>query len=256
MSNKTERKIGFLDWALTISFIVLGMAIYIPGSLDKEESYFKNESRHRMEVIYSAEELFYELTGNYTLDGEELFKVVQQTRDSLMADSLFYGEKKIHIDGDAQTFNIPQDLQIIVDTTFSHEVVLKKDVEDIIFTVGMINIESGNTDTIYVNDQNIENIRANENYIGEYGIDTTSHIEVYSDFKRRGFRLGFDLLKCPLTKNDYIIEIDDSDVEDPILTVTSPVPSKYSEPRFLYLYKFKADNHGMISGGMKSWKSS
>jgi len=256
MDNKTERKIGLLDWALTISFIILGMAIYIPDSIDKEESYFKNESRHRMEVIYSAEELFYELTGNYTLDGEELFKVVQQTRDSLMGDSLFYGDKIIHIDGDPQIFNIPIDLQIIVDTTFSDEVVMKKDVLDIIYSVGMENVESGRIDTIYVNSHNIENIRTNENYIGEFGVDTASHVEVYSDFKRKGFRLDFKLLKCPLTNENYVIEIDDSDIEDPTLTVKSPVPLKYSEPRYLYLYKFKADNHGMISGGMKSWKSS
>ena len=256
MSNKTERKIGLLDWGLTFAFIILGLAIYIPGSIDKEESYFKNESRHRMEVIYSAEELFYELTGSYTLDGEELFKVVQQSRDSLTGDSLFYGEKIIHIDGNPRTFSIPRDLQIIVDTTFSTEEIMKKEVTDLVYSVGIQNEESCIIDTIYVNSQNIEKIRTNENYVGEYSIDTTSHIEVYSDFKRKGFRLDFHLLKCPLTKENYKIEIDNSDIENPILTITSPVPPNYSEPRFLHLYRFKADDHGMISGGMKSWKSS
>ena len=93
MSKITERKIGLLDWGLTFALIILGLAIYIPKSIDKEELFYKNESRHRMEVIYNAQELYYELTGNYTLDGEELFKVVQQARDSLMGDSLFYGKK-------------------------------------------------------------------------------------------------------------------------------------------------------------------
>ena len=256
MDNKTERKIGLLDWGLTLSFIILGIAIYIPKSIDKEESYFKNESRHRMEVIYSAEELFYELTGSYTLDGEDLFKVVQQARDSLLGDSLFYGEKIVHIDGEPRTLNIPRDLQIIVDTTFSDEVIMKKEVTDVVYSVGIKNDDSDIIDTIYVNSNNIDKIRTNENYVGEYGLDTTSYFEVYSDYKRKGFRLDFELLNCPLTSDKYLIDIDETDVEDPILTVTSPVPANYSEPRFLYLYRFKADNHGMISGGMKSWKSS
>ncbi|MAJ44309.1 MAG: hypothetical protein CMF96_06140 [Candidatus Marinimicrobia bacterium] len=255
MNKNNDRKIGFLDWGLTFAFIILGLAIYIPDSIDREESYYKNESRHRMEVIYSAEELFYELTGNYTLDGKELFKVVQQARDSLMGDSLFYGDKVIHIDGNPKVFKIPRDLQMIVDTTFSSEEILKKQVTDFVYSVGIQNEESGIVDTIYVNSQNIENIRQNQNYVGEYGVDTTSHIEVYSDYKRKGFRLDFELLKCPLTGNYYKIEIDNSDIENPILSITSPVPLNYSEPRFLYLYRFKADDHGMISGGIKSWKS-
>ena len=256
MGNSTERKIGILDWGLTLSFIILGLAIYIPGSIHNEESYYRNESRHRMEVIYSAEELFYELTGNYTLDGEELFKVVQQARDSIMGDSLFYGEKTINIDGVQRLFNIPRDLQIIVDTTFSKEQILKKEVTDLVYSVGIQNEDLGIIDTIYVNSHNIETIRSNENYVGEYSVDTTSHIEVFSDYKRKGFRLDFNLLKCPLIKENYKIQIDNSDIENPILTVISPIPSNYSEPRFFYLYKFKADDHGMITGGLKSWKSS
>ena len=256
MKNKIERKIGLLDWGLTISFIILGMVIYIPQLIDKEETFFKVESRHRMEVIYYAEQLFLELTGRYTLNGEELFKVVQQARDSLMGDSLFYGDKIIHIDGVARTLNIPIDLQTIVDTTFSSEIIMKKEVVDVIYTVGIKNEKSGHIDTIFVNKNNIEVVRSNEFYIGEYHIDTTSHTEVYSDYKRKGYRLEFELLKCPLTNTNYKIKIDESDIEEPILTISSPVPENYTEPRFLYLYRFKADNHGMISGGIKSWKSS
>ena len=83
-----------------------------------------------------------------------------------------------------------------------------------------------------------------------------TNTEVYSDFKRKGYRLEFELLKCPLTNENYKIKIDGSDIEEPILTISSPVPENYKEPRFLYLYRFEADNHGMISGGIKSWKSS
>ena len=156
MSKITERKIGLLDWGLTFALIILGLAIYIPKSIDKEELFYKNESRHRMEVIYNAQELYYELTGNYTLDGEELFKVVQQARDSLMGDSLFYGKKIIHIDENPREFDIPIDLQTIVDTTFSDEEILKKVVVDYVYSVGIQNNESGIIDTIYVNSQNIE----------------------------------------------------------------------------------------------------
>lgn len=256
MSNNFEKKISFLDWGLTIAFLVLILAIYLPSNIHIEESYFKNKSRHRMRVIYAAEEYYRELTGHYTLDGEHLINLVQQARDSLMGDSLFYGEKIIHIDGIPNIVNISPGFEFRVDTTFSDETLIKIEVEDIILTVGMINEETNNIDTIYVNKNHIEKFMADSLFNGIYAVDTSSHSEVYSDYTRLGFRLTSNLLQCPLTHEKYLLKLDESDPEMPVFTVTSPVPAGYSEPRFLYLYRFKADNHGFISDGRKSWKSS
>ena len=52
MDNKTERKIGLLDWGLTLSFIILGIAIYIPKSIDKEESYYKKQKKGIILLIW------------------------------------------------------------------------------------------------------------------------------------------------------------------------------------------------------------
>ena len=256
MSNNFEKKISYLDWGLTIAFLVLILAIYLPNSIHKEESYFKKESRHRMRIIYAAEKYYKELTGHYTLDGDHLINIVQQARDSLLGDSLFYGEKIIHIDGVANVVNISPGFEFRVDTTFSDETLIKKEVEDIILTVGMINEETNNIDTIYVNKNHIEKFSTDSLFDGIYAVDTSNHSEIFSDYTRLGFRLTSNLLRCPLTNEKYFLKLDESDPEMPKFTVTSPVPTGYSEPRFLYLYRFKADNHGFISDGRKSWKSS
>jgi len=217
--------------------------------------YYKSESRHRMSSINAAQEFYRELTGHYTIDGSHLISLVQQSRDSLLGDSLFYGEKTIHIDGVPNFINISSGFEFRVDTTFSKETLVKKKIEDIILTVGMLNQETNKIDTIFVNNKHIEKFKSDSLFSGVYDVDTSSHTEVFSDYKRLGFRLTTDLLHCPLTNEKFLLGLDESDPEMPIFTVKSPVPSGYSEPRYLYLYRFKADNHGYISDGRKSWKS-
>ena len=256
MNKKFEKKISYLDWGLTIAVLILIFAIYLPNRIHEEETFYKSESRHRMAVIYAAEEFYRELTGHYTLDGNHLISLVQQSRDSLLGDSLFYGEKTIFIDGVPNEINISPGFEFRVDTTFSSETLIKTEVEDIILTVGMFNEQSGSIDTIYVNQNHIDKFNSDPAFDGIYAVDTSSHSEVISDYTRLGFRLTSELLHCPLTEDKYLFDLDESDPEMPIFTVKSPVPKGYSEPRFLYLYRFKADNHGSISDGRKSWKSS
>ena len=71
--------------------------VYIPQSVWSEEDRNKQERRKRMEIISQAEEFYYELTDEYTQNVDILFKVVEASMDSLIADSLFYGKNKSSI---------------------------------------------------------------------------------------------------------------------------------------------------------------
>ena len=66
---------------------------------DVNESYIRNEykkmRRERMKVISQAEDFYYELTGEYSTDYPKVFSLVEAAMDSLIADSLFVGNKII-----------------------------------------------------------------------------------------------------------------------------------------------------------------
>ncbi|SVD49424.1 uncharacterized protein METZ01_LOCUS402278, partial [marine metagenome] len=64
-----ERKISLLDWGIIISSMLLLLVVYIPQSIWQEEAKFKKEGRKRMSDIANAEDFFFEMTGQYTLDG-------------------------------------------------------------------------------------------------------------------------------------------------------------------------------------------
>ena len=95
--NKMKRNIGILDWGIVFSVIVLFVAIFIPSVIWEEEESVKTESRRRMAIINDAESFYYELTSEYTTNGEELFSLVEAAMDSLTADSLFVQEQKINL---------------------------------------------------------------------------------------------------------------------------------------------------------------
>jgi len=92
-----EQKISFLDWGIVISAILLLLTVYLPQVIWKEEIRFRKEARHRMTAIANAEEFYLEMIGSYTTDGPHLFALVEAAMDSLIADTLFTGEKIIHL---------------------------------------------------------------------------------------------------------------------------------------------------------------
>ena len=87
-----------------------------------------------------------------------------------------------------------------------------------------------------------------------FSIDTTSHSEFYTDYLKNIFKLTFDLLQCPLTKQSYILDINSSDPEYEEFIVKSPVPFDYTERRYFF-FQFTAGNHGSIIDKQKSWST-
>ena len=143
MFNKNKFKdIGVLDWAIFISIIIMGLMIYLPQNIWTEEEEYKSIRREKMEIISSAEDFFYELTGKYTLDTNELFALVESAMDSLIGDSLFIGKQNIYLNNKKYEVNIEPGFHTAVDTTFSSLEIIKYDVIDSIYTISVLNSET------------------------------------------------------------------------------------------------------------------
>ena len=249
-----ERKISILDWGIVISVILLFLAVYLPQSIWEEEVKFRKEGRHRMTAIANAEEFYFEMTGIYTSDGEHLFNLVEAAMDSLIADSLFTGEQIIKLNENTYTVNMERGFETRVDTTFSSPTELYFSYKDTIYTVGLKNPESGGTDTLFVNVQNIDRYKSDQYFLDIYNTDIVNRTELRTDYLRKKYHLNNSMLYCPLTSEPYIIKVDTTNDES-VFTVTSPLhmlEKPYTESRF-GIFTFEAGDHGYIRGSQKSW---
>ena len=249
-----ERKISILDWGIIISAILLLLSVYLPQSIWEEEAKFRKEGRHRMTSIANAEEFYFEMTGTYTSDGEHLFELVEAAMDSLIADSLFTDEQIINLHGTSYPVKMERGLETRIDTTFSFPTELYFSYEDTIYTVGLKNLESGGTDTLFVNVRDIALYQSDEYFQDIYVMDIVTRTELRTDYLREKYHLNNSMLYCPLTNEPYIIKVDTTN-DEPLFTVTSPLhilEKPYTESRF-GVFTFEAGDHGYIRDSQKSW---
>ena len=249
-----ERKISVLDWGIVISAILLLLTVYLPQSIWKEEVKFRNEGRLKMTAIANAEEFYFEMTGQYTPNGEHLFELVEAAMDSLIADSLFTGEQIINLKGNTYPINMERGFETRVDTTFSAPTELYFSYEDTIYTVGLKNPESEGTDTLFVNVRDLARYQSDEYFQYIYSTDIVTRTELRTDYLRKKYHLNNSMLYCPLTNDPYIIKVDTTN-DEPVFTVTSPLhilKNPYKESRF-GIFTFEAGDHGYIRDNQKSW---
>lgn len=250
-----ERKISILDWCIIFAAILLLLTVYLPQRIWVEEAEFKKEGRQRMSDIANAQEFYFELTGNFTPDGEHLFELVEAAIDSLIADSLFTGEQIIQLSDSAYSVTLETGFEVRADTTFSNPVDIKNVYQDTVYTVGMKNVESGGTDTLFVNSKDLAKYQADEHFLSAFGSEIVTRSEIITDYLRKKYHLGAEKLNCPITNDPFIFEIDTSDAAEAVFSVISPLhvlEEPFTESRF-GVFSFEAGDHGYIRGGVKSW---
>ena len=247
-----KRNIGILDWGIVFSVIVLFVAIFIPSVIWEEEENVKNESRRRMAIINDAGSFYYELTNEYTTDGEELFSLVEAAMDSLTADSLFVQEQKIKLNNKVYDVNMNRGFDTRIDTTFTKSQELQRTFKDTSYQISMFGEDGGESTQILVKKDELQFYKNDSLFKSVDGSEIRDVSEKYTDYARNKFHLTFDLLVCPLTGEPYILEIDDSDASYPLFSVKSPVPEDYTERRF-GIFKFESGKHGFIKDGNTSW---
>ena len=252
--QKYELKISMLDWGIIISTLLLLLVVYIPQSIWKEEETLKKIGRQRMSDIANAEDFYFEMMDNYTLDGEHLFDLVEAAMDSLIADSLFTGKQIIRLGLDTHYVTLDRGFEIRVDTTFSDPTELYFSYEDTVYSVGLHNLESDGTDTLFVNVRDLSLYQEDENFKKIFNRDVVTRSEIRTDYLRKKYHLDNSFLTCPITQQSYIFEIDSTD-DEVVFQVTSPLhimDKPYTEPRF-GIFRFEAGDHGYIRDGQKSW---
>ena len=290
MNNKYDKKIGTLDWLIFFSIIILVLMVYLPLNVWQEENHYKEMRRERMKNIASAEEFFYEMTGRYTTDINELFPLVEAAMDSLIADSTFIGKQVINLEDKSYEVMMDETFHIRVDTTYSIAEVIKTIEVDTLFRIGVKNEDNLSLiDTIWANSTNLQSYRNNPNFVEEYIThyenDLGSIIEIeefikdenkyltenYSprkvkyvervnkdrNFLRRKFHLDESFIYCPISKNNYdkkkfILSIDQSNPSAPVFSIESPLNSDDNELRY-GIFRYRPGKKESIVGGVKSW---
>jgi len=239
-----------LDWLVVVAAAALLAVIYLPKEIWAEEEASRVESRRRMQIINDSEDFYHTVTGNYTTDGEFLFKLVTQLHDSLIADSTFFDDVVIDVGGAPYTLQVPEGLLSQLDTTFSVGRPVREQVADTTYTILVWNTERGNNDTIYIGGaRSLAAIEQDPNFRGSIETVYGEHIEVDTDYDWFRFHLIPELLRDPVTNEPFIIGLDSTGLE---LTVASPLSDSYHETRYL-LFRFKPRNHGKIVDGEPSW---
>jgi hypothetical protein len=255
--NRDKLKdVGVLDWAIFISIIIMGLMIYLPQNIWEEEDKFKNIRREKMNIISNAQDFYYELTGKYTLDTNELFSLVESAMDSLIADSLFVGKQNIFLNNKKYEVNLEQGFHTAVDTTFSSLEIIKYDVVDTIYTISTVNSETNLLDTLLVNSRSLKRYKDSSSFEEIISSLMENRSEKQSNYLRRKFHLNSDLIYCPISDNNkdkkFILSIEKDKNNDQLFKITSPLSDYDKEIRY-GIFRYNPGKEEYILGGVKSW---
>lgn len=240
-----------LDWMIIFSVAILMGTIYIPKMIWAEEDEFEREAHRRMTIIDDAEDFYRTLTGNYTTDGEFLFKIISQVHDSLIADSTFINSQRVYVAGAPHTVNIPTEMAFQMDTTFSVGRKIRVEILDTTYTITLRN-DDGGQDTLFINGaRGVYRIRTDDpDFMAIIDTSRGSHKEFLTDYDLYRYFLTPDLLVSEADGQKFSLVINSTTSE---FSVTSPIDGEYVEARYFF-FRFRALNHGTIVGGDPSWR--
>ena len=253
-----SKKIAILDWLIFFSIIMLIIMVYLPQKVWEEESKYRSERRARMKHIALAEEFFYELTGEYTTDVNELFSLVEASMDSLIADSTFTGTQNVILNNKNYSINIDASFAERVDTSYSIPEKIKTEFDVTLHQVGFVNENDPSlTDTLWLNDGKLEEVKYSDDFVGIFNTKIERRVFIETDYLRRKFHLENNFIYCPISKNNlkkkkFILSIDESNPKSPIFSIESPIDKNDNELRY-GIFRFRPGKKESIVGGVQSW---
>ena len=287
---KFTTRIAILDWLFVFAIIILLLIVYIPNQIWIQEKADRDESRFRMRTISNASEFYKEITGNYTINGPQMFELVEAAIDSAFADSLFVGDQQIILNDKIFNVSINKGFDYRADTTFSIAEQIRKTIIDTLYwTLEYSDSTQTALDTNYVNSSEIKNRMnlyrfntANTSLLSERDstiteeeyddllsfeqkrfyrvvkdtipgkMEISEREEVKNNYLRKKFHLNSDLLSCPLSKKDYILALEQQKNGENIFIVKSPVDQSNIETQY-YFFEYNPGDHGYIRSGVQSW---
>ena len=247
MELSKQNQTDLLEIIIVAAIFLLIIVIYVPVAIWDEEDYYRQESRYRMQNLYDVEVFYSRLTGEFNPNFLEAMAVVNAARDSAVADSLFIGEQSVYISGKKFKVDINEGFGFEFDTTFGFKSFRRDTVLDTTLQIVVYSDELGRNDTSFIRKVSLPGYEDDENFISIIKEEPLKRIESVEYYKT--YLPDSSTLYCPLTKNPFQIEIDN---ELNSLMVSSPIKDQIKESRYL-LFSFKANSHGMIQDGNKSW---
>ena len=243
-NNKTD----LLEVVIILALFFLIVVIYVPVAIWEEETYYEKESRYRMQNAYDIESFYSRLTGEYNPNFLEAMSVVNAARDSTIADSLYLGEQSITLEGKEFFVDVDESFGFEYDTTFGIKSFRKDTVQDTTLQVVIFSEDLGRNDTSFIRKKDLGSYQSKDNFVGITREEPMERVEAIEYYKT--YIPDASTYYCPLTKDNYIMEISDDGSE---LMISSPIQDPVVESYYL-LFSFRAMNHGVIKGGRKSWE--
>ena len=243
-NNKTD----LLEVVIILALFFLIVVIYVPVAIWEEETYYEKESRYRMQNAYDIESFYSRLTGEYNPNFLEALSVVNAARDSTIADSLYLGEQSITLEGKEFFVDVDESFGFEYDTTFGIKSFRKDTVQDTTLQVVIFSEDLGRNDTSFIRKKDLGSYQSKDNFVGITREEPMERVEAIEYYKT--YIPDASTYYCPLTKDNYIMEISDDGSE---LMISSPIQDPVVESHYL-LFSFRAMNHGIIKGGRKSWE--
>jgi hypothetical protein len=246
--NLSEQKIkDLLEVGIILAMLFLIIVIYVPVAIWEEEAQFKKESRYRMQNLYDIEVFYSRLTGEYNPDFLEAMGVVNATRDSAVADSLFIGEQSVYLFGKEFNVDVGTAFGFEFDTTFGFKSFRRDTVLDTTVQIAIYSEDLGRNDTSFIRIKDLDGYLQDQNFVSVIKKEPMKRVEAIEYYKT--YLPDSSTYYCPLTGIPYEMNIDTSQSS---LKVLSPIKNTIKEPRYL-LFSFKANSHGIIQDGNKSW---
>ena len=236
-----------LEIGILLSMLFLIIVIYVPVAIWEEEAQYKKESRYRMQNLYDVEVFYSQLTGGFNPNFLEAMNVVNATRDSAVADSLFIGEQTVYLFGKKFDVDVAGSFEFEYDTTFGFKSFRRDTVLDTTVQIAVFAEDLGRNDTSFIRKKDLESYLGDDNFISIVKEEPMQRIESVEYYKT--YLPDSSTYFCPLTGNPYEMEFDQAQSS---LKVSSPIKETIKEPRYL-LFSFRAKSHGIIQDGNKSW---
>ena len=248
MQLTQQNKSDLLEVVIILALFFLIVVIYVPVAIWEEETFYEKESRYRMQNAYDIESFYSRLTGEYNPNFLEALSVVNAARDSTIADSLYIGEQSIMLEGKEFLVDVDESFGFEYDTTFGIKSFRKDTVQDTTLQVVVFSEDLGRNDTSFIRKKDLGSYQSNDNFVGITREEPMERVEAIEYYKT--FIPDSTTYYCPLTSDNYIMEISDDGSE---LMISSPIQDPVVESHYL-LFSFRAMNHGVIKGGRRSWE--
>ena len=247
LSNQRKKYSDILELVIVFSFLFLIISIYVPRAIWDEEELYENQSHFHMENMYDVQNFYKSITGEYDPDGLWATEVVNSVRDSLTGDSTYLGEQSITLNNKTFNVNVPKGYDIEFDTTFGFPKARRDTIIDTTATIVMFSEELSRNDTTYIQQKRLDQFLSDSNFVAVLNQASTQRVEIVNYYD--SYMPDSSMYFCPVSEKPYLISLKD---EGNTVRVDSPIEDTIVRRRYT-VFAFKANNHGFINDGSKSW---